>query len=227
MEKEKKIITKAKEEKDRIEKIISNSYQHYMFVNSYDTLYKMLDSIEEINGLPEKIMHDFILTTIETVTNDLLELNCELDKYNSAIINFKSDELKDKIFDMTEYQKLKMKLRIVNNLTILTEKCLEKLLEICLFNDNIKYAIKLEIPALFENIYGLINAEEELKQFIFENIIDNYQIKKTDKLKIINDSINNFVENAEEFIDLENIDNKYLVNEFYKARAKMQKNSQS
>lgn len=227
MEKEKKIITKAKEEKDRIEKIISNSYQHYMFVNSYDTLYKMLDSIEEINGLPEKIMHDFILTTIETVTNDLLELNCELDKYNSAIINFKSDELKDKIFDMTEYQKLKMKLRIVNNLTILTEKCLEKLLEICLFNDNIKYAIKLEIPALFENIYGLINAEEELKQFIFENIIDNYQIKKTDKLKIINDSINNFVENAEEFIDLENIYNKYLVNEFYKARAKMQKNSQS
>lgn len=227
MEKEKKIITKAKEEKDRIEKIISNSYQHYMFVNSYDTLYKMLDSIEEINGLPEKIMHDFILTTIETVTNDLLELNCELDKYNSAIINFKSDELKDKIFDMTEYQKLKMKLRIVNNLTILTEKCLEKLLEICLFNDNIKYAIKLEIPALFENIYGLIDAEEELKQFIFENIIDNYQIKKTDKLKIINDSINNFVENAEEFIDLENIDNKYLVNEFYKARAKMQKNSQS
>ena len=43
---------------------------------------------------------------------------------------------------------------------------------------------------------------------------------KTDKLTIINDSINNFIDNAEEFINLEDNDNQYLVEEFYKARTR-------
>ncbi len=220
MKKEIKKEIKTNEKNNRIEEIISNSYHHYIFANSYDTLYKILDNIEEINGLPEKIMHDFILATIETVINDLLELNCEIDKYNSAIMNFKLEKSTEKIYNISDYQTLKMKFRILNNLTMLVEKCLDKLLDMCLFNENVKYAIRLEIPALFENIYCLIDAEVELKQFIFENIMDNYKIKKTDKLKTIDDSINKFIENAEEFVDLENSDNKYLVNEFYKARAR-------
>ncbi len=220
MKKEINKETKTNEKNNRIEEIISNSYYHYVFSNSYDTLYKMLDNIEMINSLPEKIMHDFILATIETVINDLLELNREMDRYNSSITNFKLEKSKEKIYNIVDYQDLKMKFRILNNLTRLVEKCLEKLLDICLFNENIKYAIKLEVPALFENIYCLIDAEEELKTFIFENIIDNYELNKTDKLTIINDSINNFIDNAEEFINLEDNDNQYLVEEFYKARTR-------
>lgn len=32
-----------------------------------------------------------------------------------------------------------------------------KMLDICLFNENVKYAIRLEIPTLFKKIYYLIN----------------------------------------------------------------------
>lgn len=39
----------TKEENNRIEAVISNSYNHYVFANNYDILYKMLDSVEKIN----------------------------------------------------------------------------------------------------------------------------------------------------------------------------------
>ena len=58
------------------------------------------------------------------------------------------------------------------------------MLDICLFNENVKYAIRLEIPTLFKKIYYLINVQEQLKQFILKNIIENYKMKlEADKYK--------------------------------------------
>ena len=73
--------------KKKLEEIIKNSYSVCCFINDYETLEKVLDEIEEINSLPENILHDFILSSIETVINDVLELNCMLDKYNTEFLD--------------------------------------------------------------------------------------------------------------------------------------------
>ena len=212
-----------KKENHRIDKIESKNYDYYMIINSYETLNKILDSIEEINYLPEKIMHDFILATIQTVINDVLEMNVKSNKYCDDILNFKLEVSSDNVYNMGEYQILQRKLEVVNNLIIFTEKTLDKLLNICLYNDNIKYAIRFKVPALYENIYCLIDGEDELKEYLFEKIIDNCKLNKEEKLKLINDSINEFIENVEEYIDLDKVENKELVQEFYKQREKLRK----
>ena len=55
--------------KKKLEEIIKNSYSVCYFINDYETLEKVLDEIEEINSLPESILHDLILSSIETVIN--------------------------------------------------------------------------------------------------------------------------------------------------------------
>ena len=192
-----------KKENHRIDKIESKNYDYYMIINSYETLNKILDSIEEINYLPEKIMHDFILATIQTVINDVLEMNVKSNKYCDDILNFKLEVSSDNVYNMGEYQILQI--------------------NICLYNDNIKYAIRFKVPALYENIYCLIDGEDELKEYLFEKIIDNCKLNKEEKLKLINDSINEFIENVEEYIDLDKVENKELVQEFYKQREKLRK----
>ena len=212
-----------KQKNHRIDKIVDKDYDYYMIINSYETLNKMLDCIEEINYLPEKIMHDFILATIQTVIDDVLEMNCRSDRHCDDILNFKLKVSNDNVYNIGNYRILQRELEVVNNLIIMAEKTLDKLLNICLYNDSIKYAIRLKIPALYESVYCLIDAEQELKEYIFEKILDNCKLNKIDKLKLINNSINEFIENAEKYIDLDKLENKSLVKEFYKQREKLSK----
>lgn len=211
--------------KKKLEEIIKNSYSVCCFINDYETLEKVLDEIEEINSLPENILHDFILSSIETVINDVLELNCMLDKYNTEFLDIAA-KLNVSEYDgelIKNYQITQEKLKVINKLSELAEKCLDKLLNICTFNESVKCALKLEIPELYENIFCLVDAEEELAEYLYGRILSFYKLEKDEKLKLINKAINDFVLDIENYINLDDNENKRLVKTFYKERAKLKK----
>lgn len=206
-----------------MEEILKDGYKTYRFINEYETLNKMLDDIEEVNSLPESILNSFILNTIETVINDVLALNCMLDKSNAEFTNIATKMLKGTVDKdiVDKFQTSQRNLKVVNKLTSITENCLDKLLNICLYNDDIKYAVRDEIPELYENVYFLIDGEEELKEYIFGKIVDCYELKREDKIRLLNNSIKEFILDAENFIDLSNIKNEGILNAFYQEREKV------
>ena len=83
---------------------------------------------------------NLILSSIETVINDVLELNCMLDKYNTEFLDIAA-KLNVSEYDgelIKNYQITQEKLKVINKLSELAEKCLDKLCVVSRFVNESK-----------------------------------------------------------------------------------------
>ena len=113
--------------------------------------------------------------------------------------------------------------RIRNSLHFskITEGSLYNLLYEMLSSDYIKQCFKQDIPRLYENLYYMVDMEAEIAEsltFIFAELYEAPSYKEI--CRIMNENIEDFIYNAEEYID--DIQRHDLYDQFVEFRDKIQ-----
>mgnify|MGYP006072474997 CR=1 FL=1 len=154
-----------------------------------------------LEGLDERTLHETIKAMLINTIKDCIKYENWMDPDMTEIskILFKEKKTED---DMRKIKNAQDRLRNSLHFSKISEESLYTLLFEMLSSDYIKQCFKQDIPKLYENLYYMIDMEEEIAEsltFIFAELYNAPSYKEI--CAIINNNIEDFIDNAEEYID--------------------------
>ena len=172
----------------------------YDFERKYDVQDELLNE-GILEGLDERTLHETIKAMLINTIKDCIKYENWMDPDMTEIskILFKEKKTED---DMRKIKNAQDRLRNSLHFSKISEESLYTLLFEMLSSDYIKQCFKQDIPKLYENLYYMIDMEEEIAEsltFIFAELYNAPSYKEI--CAIINNNIEDFIDNAEEYID--------------------------
>ena len=172
----------------------------YDFERKYEVQDELLNE-GALEGLDERTLHETIKAMLINTIKDCIKYENWMDPDMTEIskILFKEKKTED---DMRKIKNAQDRLRNSLHFSKISEESLYTLLFEMLSSDYIKQCFKQDIPKLYENLYYMIDMEDEIAEsltFIFAELYEAPSYKEI--CAIINDNIENFIDNAEEYID--------------------------
>lgn len=189
----------------------------YDFEKKYEVQDELL--IEGIlEGLDNRTLHETIKAMLINTIKDCIKYENWMDPDMSEINNLLVKENKTED-DLRRIKNAQDRLRNSLHFAQISENSLYTLLYQILLSDNIKECFKQDMPVLYENLYYMVDMEDEIAEsltYIFAELYEepNYQ----SICKIINKNIEEFIDNAEEYI--EDIQEHELYDQFVSLREK-------
>lgn len=173
-------------------------------IYDFERKYKVQDNLlnnDALQGLDERTLHETIKAMLINTIKDCIKYQNWIDPDISEISHLivKEEKTQDEIMKI---KKVQDSLRNSLHFTKISENSLYTLLYKILSTDYIKHAFKQDMPALYENIYYLIDIEDEIAEnltFYFAELYEEPNYKEI--CNAINGTIEDFIENAEEYID--------------------------
>ncbi len=172
----------------------------YDFERKYEVQDELLNE-GALEGLDERTLHETIKAMLINTIKDCIKYENWMDPDMTEIskILFKEKKTED---DMRKIKNAQDRLRNSLHFSKISEESLYTLLFEMLSSDYIKQCFKQDIPKLYENLYYMIDMEEEIAEsltFIFAELYNAPSYKEI--CAIINNNIEDFIDNAEEYID--------------------------
>lgn len=153
------------------------------------------------NGLDERTLHETIKAMLINTIKDCIKYENWMDPDMAEIMQLIAKENK------TEEEMMKMKNaqdRLRNSLHFakISENSLYTVLYQMLSTEDIKHAFKQDMPAMSENLYYMVDLEDEIAESITFAFAELYEAPNYKEIcTTINNTIEDFIENAEEYID--------------------------
>lgn len=189
---------------------------NYDFERKYEVQDDLLN-YGSLEGLDSRTLHETIKAMLVNTTKDCIKYENYMDPDMTEIMKILysvGDKTEDDIKKLKNSQeKLKNSLHCAK----ISENSLFNLILEMLLSDEIKHVFKQDIPAMFESTYYLIDIEEEIAESVTYLLSELYEAPSYKEICLmINNTIEEFVENAEEYI--EDLKEKELYDEFIKVR---------
>lgn len=190
------------------------------FEQKYRAQKRLLDSWL-LRDLNERTLHDVIKAMLINTSKDCVKFECAMDPEMECIsfIAPKEDKTPE---DAKKLKHAQERLRMSIHLAKVSENALGELLDEMFLSDEIKSVFRQDIPELYENLYYVIDIENDIIDNIVFSISDCYEINYKQICAIINGCIIDMVENVEEYI--EGIQERDLYKDFVKYRDEWRKN---
>ena len=172
----------------------------YDFENKYEVQDDLLID-KALEGLDERTLHETIKAMLINTVKDCIKYETWMDPDMEEISNLliKEEKTED---EMRRIKNAQDRLRNSLHFARISENSLNTLLYQMLSTDDIKQAFKQDIPAMCENLYYLVDMENEIAESLtlyFEELYDAPSYKEM--CMAINNTIEDFIENAEEYIE--------------------------
>ena len=191
----------------------------YDFEKKYEVQDELLNE-GALEGLDERTLHETIKAMLINTIKDCIKYENYMDPDMDEIRNilFKENKTEE---DMRKIKMAQDRLRNSLHFSKITEGSLYNLLYEMLSSDYIKQCFKQDIPRLYENLYYMVDMEAEIAEsltFIFAELYEAPSYKEI--CRIMNENIEDFIYNAEEYID--DIQRHDLYDQFVEFRDKIQ-----
>lgn len=172
----------------------------YDFEKKYEVQDDLLNE-GALEGLDERTLLETIKAMLINTTKDCIKYENWMDPDMTEINNLlvKANKTED---DMRKIKNSQDRLRNSLHFAKISENSLYTLLYQMLSNDDIKHVFRQDIPAMCENLYYLVDMEDEIAEsitFYFAELYDAPSYKEM--CSTINNTIEDFIENAEEYIE--------------------------
>lgn len=190
----------------------------YDFERKYEVQDELLNE-GSLEGLDERTLHETIKAMLINTIKDCIKYENYMDPDMDEIRNilFKENKTEE---DMRKIKMAQDRLRNSLHFSKITEGSLYTLLYEMLSSDYIKQCFKQDIPRLYENLYYMVDMETDIAEsltFIFAELYEAPSYKEI--CRIINENIEDFIYNAEEYID--DIQRHDLYDQFVEFRDKI------
>lgn len=172
----------------------------YDFEKKYEVQDNLLNE-GALEGLDERTLLETIKAMLINTTKDCIKYENWMDPDMTEINNLlvKANKTED---DMRKIKNSQDRLRNSLHFAKISENSLYTLLYQMLSTDDIKHVFRQDIPAMCENLYYLVDMEDEIAEsitFYFAELYDAPSYKEM--CSTINNTIEDFIENAEEYIE--------------------------
>ena len=170
----------------------------------FETKYEVQDDLltgNALEGLDVRTLHETIKAMLINTVKDCIKYETWMDPDMAEISNFLVKENKTED-EMRKIKVVQNRLRESLHFARISENSLNTLLYQMLSTDDIKQAFKQDIPAMCENLYYLVDMENEISESLtlyFEELYNAPSYKEM--CLAINNTIEDFIENAEEYFD--------------------------
>lgn len=169
---------------------------------NYERKYQAQDSIVESSALEyldERTLHETIKAMLINTTKDCIKFEVALDPemaYISQII-VKENKTEEEIKKVKHAQD---RLRNALHLSEIAENSLSTLLYQMFMSDEIKHTFKQDLPELYENLYNLLDLEDEIVDNIVTELSESEEMLNYKQIcSVINGCISDIIDNIEEF----------------------------
>lgn len=172
----------------------------YDFEKKYEVQDDLLNE-GALEGLDERTLHETIKAMLINTTKDCINYENWMDPDMTEINNLLVKENKTED-DMRKIKNSQDRLKNSLHFAKISENSLYTLLYQMLSTDDIKHVFRQDIPAMCENLYYLVDMEDEIAEsitFYFAELYDAPSYKEM--CSTINNTIEDFIENAEEYIE--------------------------
>ena len=127
--------------------------------------------------------------------------------------------------DMQKIKNAQDRLRNSLHFAQISENSLYTLIYQMLLSEDIKRVFKQEIPLMYNDLYYLIDMEDEIAESIEFSLSELYESPSFKEIcSLINETIDDFIENAEEYI--ENVKERDLYEQFVSYREQYRKSKE-
>lgn len=194
----------------------------YEFERKYDTQDELLQ-YGSLVYLDERTLHNTIKAMLINTTKDCIKYEnyMDPDMANMTTLYMKKDKTEE---DVAKFKRMQENLRCSVHLAKVAEQSLYNLIFEMLSTEEIKCAFKQEIPAMWEDLYYMLDEEENLAENIAFTLSELYECPSYKELcNIINGVINEYVDNIEEYVD--DVKERDLYDDFVEARKESRSNN--
>lgn len=190
------------------------------FERKYEAQDELLDSWI-IRDLDERTLHETIKAMLINTVNDCIKYECALDPEMESISWLVQKENKTEE-DIKKLKHSQDRLKVAIHLAEIAEGSLANVLSEMLLSDEIKLAFRQDIPELYENLYFMIDIEDDIIDNLVTELSDSYdELSYKQICGVINNCIADMVDNVEEYVD--DIQEKELYDEFVQFRDEWRK----
>ena len=192
----------------------------YNFRRKYGVQDDLLNE-ESLDGLDERTLHETIKAMLINTTKDCIKyenwMDPDMAEINKLLI--KKNKTED---DMQKIKNAQDRLKNSLHFAQISENSLYTLIYQMLLSEDIKRAFKQEIPLMYENLYYLVDIEDEIAESITFSLVELYEAPSFKEIcSNINWTIDDFIENAEDYI--KDIKHRDLYEQFVSTREQYRK----
>ena len=192
----------------------------YDFEKKYEVQDDLLNQ-GALEGLDERTLHETIKAMLMNTTKDCIKYENWMDPVMAEINNLLVKENKTED-DMRKIKNAQDRLRNSLHFAKISEDSLYTLIYQMLLSEDIKRAFKQEIPLMYEDLYYLVDIEDEIAESITFSLVELYEAPSFKEIcSNINWTIDDFIENAEEYI--EDVKDRDLYEQFVISREQYRK----
>ena len=177
-----------------------------------------------LDGLDERTLHETIKAMLVNTTKDCIKYENWMDPDMTEITKLlvKKNKTED---DMHKIKNAQDRLRNSLHFAQISENSLYTLIYQMLLSEDIKRVFKQEIPLMYNDLYYLIDMEDEIAESIEFSLSELYESPSFKEIcSLINETIDDFIENAEEYI--ENVKERDLYEQFVSYREQYRKSKE-
>ena len=177
-----------------------------------------------LDGLDERTLHETIKAMLVNTTKDCIKYENWMDPDMTEITKLLVKENKTED-DMHKIKNAQDRLRNSLHFAQISENSLYTLIYQMLLSEDIKRVFKQEIPLMYNDLYYLIDMEDEIAESIEFSLSELYESPSFKEIcSLINETIDDFIENAEEYI--ENVKERDLYEQFVSYREQYRKSKE-
>lgn len=177
-----------------------------------------------LEGLDERTLHETIKAMLVNTTKDFIKYENWMDPDMAEISKLLVKENKTED-DMQKIKNAQDRLRNSLHFAQISENSLYTLIYQMLLSEDIKRVFKQEIPLMYNDLYYLIDMEDEIAESIEFSLSELYESPSFKEIcSLINETIDDFIENAEEYI--ENVKERDLYEQFVSYREQYRKSKE-
>ena len=177
-----------------------------------------------LEGLDERTLHETIKAMLVNTTKDCIKHENWMDPDMAEISKLLVKENKTED-DMQKIKNAQDRLRNSLHFAQISENSLYTLIYQMLLSEDIKRVFKQEIPLMYNDLYYLIDMEDEIAESIEFSLSELYESPSFKEIcSLINETIDDFIENAEEYI--ENVKERDLYEQFVSYREQYRKSKE-
>lgn len=192
----------------------------YDFEKKYEVQDDLLNE-SALDGLDERTLHETIKAMLINTTKDCIKYENWLDPDMAEINNLLIKENKTEE-EMRRIKNAQDRLRNSLHFAQISENSLYTLIFQMMLSEDIKRAFKQEIPLMYEDLYYMVDMEDEIAESIAFSLAELYEEPSFKEIcSNINWTIDDFIENAEEYV--EDIRDKDLYEQFVSCREEYRK----
>lgn len=192
----------------------------------FERKYEAQDELLEhgcLQYLDERTLHNTIKAMLINTTKDCIKYENYMDPdiANMSALYVKKDKTEE---DIVKFKHMQENLRCSVHLAKVAERSLYNLLYEMLSTEEIKCAFRQEIPAMWEDLYYMLDEEDNVADNIAFTLSELYECPSYKELcNIINGVINEYVDNIEEYVD--DVTERDLYDDFVEARKESRSNN--